>query len=150
MKNKKRWHPSGLDTGGVMCPKETERRQRSTRQVFKSHSKRPKSTKKKKKRFCSPQKPTLLQPTVAGPQRLNQHQQIVHRLIQGQGDLCFKWCIYTNCQDTIGGGWILQLANILGAGADGKGCRGGSRLQWRIAIEQLEFKCTLPPTFSQL
>ena len=69
-----------------MCPKETERRQRSTRQVFKSHSKRPKST--KKKRFCSPQKPTLLQPTVEGPLRLNQHQQIVHRLIQGQGDLC--------------------------------------------------------------
>ena len=39
MKNKKQWHPSGLDTGGVMCPKETERRHRSTRQVFKSHSK---------------------------------------------------------------------------------------------------------------
>ena len=43
---------------------------------------------KKEKRICSPQKPTLLQPTVVGPLRLNQHQQIIHRLIQGQGDLC--------------------------------------------------------------
>ena len=65
-----------------MCPKETERRQRSTRQVIKSQE-----TKKQASVF-SPQKPTLLQPTVEGPLRLNQHQQIVHRLIQGQGDLC--------------------------------------------------------------
>ena len=81
-KNKKQLHPSGFDTGGVMRPKETERRQCSTRQV-----QNPQRPAKKEKRFCSPQKPTLLQPTVAGPQRLTQHQQIVHRLIQGQGDL---------------------------------------------------------------
>ena len=49
-KNKKQWHPSGFDTGGVMRPKETERRQCSTRQVFKA--KMHKDQQKKRKEFA--------------------------------------------------------------------------------------------------
>ena len=115
-----------------MCPKETERRQRSTRQVFKSHSKRPKSTKKKKKRFCSPQKPTLLQPTVEGPLRLNQHQQIIHRLIQGQGDLCRGSLLFIQTARTLSEGdescsWptSLELEQMARDAEEAQGCSEG-------------------------